>query len=411
MKKINWFVFVILILAGILAIAQIAMLMFTNAGATDILYSGNIETYINTDAVIVRDEQVIKTSSKDFIAPAIPSGEKVAKGELVARSCNKASIETLAKYEKAQKLLNTEIRKSVLPSTANVYEINKINQTIDEKIIEMMWVDTNESFEDALTFERDIRALTDEKIKKVLDTLPNDSNLKVLKENADNLNQSFLASSGAIKASVSGIVSFVVDGFESKFKISDFAKISQKDIEGIQNVTQQSDNASVKNNLKIIQNFYAYLVLTLDSNVAENIGLNSIREIRINDVSEVLNGELVLKNVGNNKKTLLIFKIDRGIDATCALRKVNIDVALARSHTDGLKIPRESLYKADYNNLQAQIAIVRKHKIVFRKIDILDFDSNYAIIKDANPAESEALQLYEEYIKKPQQVKDGDLLK
>ena len=60
MKKVNWFFFVILILSGILAVAQVLMLAFSNANATDTLYSGNIETYVNADAVIIRDEKVIK---------------------------------------------------------------------------------------------------------------------------------------------------------------------------------------------------------------------------------------------------------------------------------------------------------------------------------------------------------------
>ncbi|MEI6603026.1 MAG: HlyD family efflux transporter periplasmic adaptor subunit [Clostridia bacterium] len=411
MKKINWYVMVILVLAGVLALAQVSMLAFTNADRTDILYVGNIETFFNGDAVLIRDEKVIKIPEKDFIAPAIESGTKVAKGELVARSCDQSSVDILSRYEKAQQKLNAEIRKTVLPVATNDFEIIKLNKVINEKLMEMMLVDTSATLRTASALERDIRSLTDEKIKIVLGTLPKESPLIALKKEVDALNQRFYASSGAIKATTAGVVSFVVDGYESQFKLQDYAKIQWKDLEGVKNQDQLTEKSSPKNSLKLIQNFYAYLAVNVDADFAENIALNTIRKIRINDVSETIDGELVLKNNGSNHKTLLLFKIDQGIEKTCDLRKVNIDIAKARSVEDGFKIPKESLLNPNYENMMAQIALVRKHKIEFRKVEILDFDATYAIVRDATPDLTGALQLYEEYLKNPSKVKEGDLLK
>jgi len=411
MKKINWYVMMILILAGVLAIAQVSMLAFTNADRTDILYVGNIETFFNGDAVLIRDEKVIKIPGKDFIAPAIESGTKVAKGELIARSCNQSSVDILARYEKGQQKLNAEIRKTVVPSAKNDFEILKINKVINEKMMEMMLADTSATLNTVSSMERDIRSLTDEKIKIVLSTLPKESPLIALKKEVDSLNQRFYASSGAIKAPTAGVVSFVVDGYESKLKLQDFARIQWKDIEGVKNQDQLTEKGSPNNSLKLIQNFYAYLAVNVDADFAENIELNAFRRIRINDVSETINAELVLKNNVSNQKSLLLFKIDRGIEKTCDLRKVNIDIAKARSVEDGFKIPKESLLNPSYDNMDAQIALVRKHKIEFRKLEILDFDSTYAIVRDASPDTTGALQLYEEYVKNPQKVKEGELLK
>lgn len=409
MKK-NWFVIIILVLSGTLMVAQVLMMVFRNDNITDILRSGRIETYFNGDAVIIRDEKVITTSGLDFLAPAVPSGEKVSKGELIARSCNKTSEDILVSYEKAQQELTSEIKKSVLPVTSTSYEINNINKKINEKIYGLMLSNTNESFESALTFERDIRKLTDEKIKKVLDTLPSDSSLVDLKKKADALNKSFFASSGAVKSDRAGIVSFIVDGFEKKFTTAGIYNLKQNDIEGIKNVDSKVTDSKGKNSLKIIQNFFEYLAINVDTSFAESININALREIRINDVSQVLYGTLVIKKNGNSKKTLLVFKVDRGIEQTCDLRKVNIDIAKGRTRTSGLKVSRESLFKANYDSMEAEIALVRAHRVVFRKVDIVDFDGNYAIIIDSNKTPGKAVEVFEEYIKKPEQVKNKDVI-
>ena len=409
MKK-NWFLIIILILSGTLMIAQVLMMAFRNDNVTGILGSGRIETYFNGDAIIIRDEKVMTTSGLDFLAPAVPSGEKVSKGELIARSCNKTSEDILVNYEKAQQELTSEIKKSVLPVTSTSYEINNINKKINEKIYGLMLSDTNESFESALTFERDIRNLTDEKIKKVLDTLPGDSSLVNLKEKADALNKSFFASSGAVKSDRAGIVSFVVDGLEKKFTMEGIYNIEQKDIEGIKNVVSQVVNGKGKNSLKIIRNFFEYFAINVDTSFAESININALREIRINDVSEVVYGTLIIKKNGNSNKTLLVFKVDRGIEQTCDLRKVNIDIAKGRTLTSGLKISKESLFKANYDSMEAEIALVRAHRVVFRKVNIVDFDGNYAIIIDSNKLPGKAVEVFEEYIKKPEQVKNKDVI-
>jgi len=409
MKKVNWIVIIVLALAGTLFLAQVIMMTFTNSDISDTLREGRIETYFNGDAVIIRSEKVLKTSTKDYLAPAVPSGEKVSKGELVARSCSQTSLATLAEYEKAQEKLSAEIRKSVMPVTATSYEVNKINKTIDEKILGLMLSNTSESFENALTFERDIRKLTDDKIQKVLDTLTN-SSLVELKKNADALNKAFYSSSGAVKSDESGVVSFVVDGYETKFTPEGINKITENDIEGVKNINQVGNESKNINSLKIIKNFNAYIAINVDKEFADSIIVNSFREIRINDVSEVLNGRLVVKKPGQKNKTLLVFKIDRGIEKTCDLRKVNIDIAKGRTTTVGLKIPKESLLTPDYKNMTAKVALIRAHTIVIRNVEIVDFDGSYAVIKDVQPDSNKAVELFEEYIKKPQSVKEGELV-
>lgn len=411
MKKTNWFVVILLVMLGALIAAQVFNSVFTNTDKTAVLQEGKIENYFNGDALIIRGEKVTTLPSKNCLEPLISDGSKVAKGELIARSCDVSSLEKKARYDKALLDLVKKIRGNEIPAKLMSSDIFKINTLINEQIAQIRTASVTDSIVDIFQNEANIRNLTNEKINKVMETLSKDSPLIAQKENVDALYNSFIASSKAVEAASAGMISFQVDGYENRFKPEQVDQIKISDIEDVSNSSSQAASVKEINSLKIISGFNAYLAVAVDKSFVDDIEVNDERQIRINDVSTEISAILVSKKVDTKNRFVLVFKFDRGIEETCDLRKVNIDIANGRFGTTGIKIPKESLMNANYTKMTAKIAIVKAHKIVFRNVKILDFDASYAIIIDANPEKGEAVMTFDEYVKKPSVVKEGEILK
>ncbi|MEI6132476.1 MAG: HlyD family efflux transporter periplasmic adaptor subunit [Bacillota bacterium] len=411
MKKANWYVLSIFALTVTLLVAQSVMLLTSNSNAKDVLYIGNIETYVNGEAVIIRDETVYNPNDGNPISPVVLDGKRVSKNEVIARTLDNSSTATLQQYETAKAELLQRVRSDYSIQNINAYELKKSNTLLYEKFVEMMLAAPSETFENAILFENDIKEISDAKVQIILENIPKDSGIMGLKNKADNLFLDFNNSTGAVKSLSAGIISFVVDGTENEYKIEKVMDLSSNDLAHAKNFLYESVEKKITR-YKVIRNFEAYLVLELDKKTVENLNVDAKRDIKINDTSESVEGTLVRKvDAAKPGVSLMTFRIDRGIEKTCDLRKVNVDIALARNKTEGFKIPITSLMNTDFVKMTAEVALVRKQQVEIRKVTLLDFDSANAIITDLEPNSYKAIQYYEEYLKNPLAYKEGDVVK
>lgn len=421
MKRLRW-IFVPIVIVAVILLAMQTIKQSQKLNITDFVIEGDLRTYTNSTACIIRNEKVVYASNEGFISPIVMDGERVAKGEAVATQYDEKTKQLLAKTEKADNELSKAIKATGDKDLLNSFDVRKLESVADSKIEDIILAERNGDYQSAISSEREIKYINREQINYVVNALPAGNALLSLKNKAENLRKQFLLSSNVIKSKEAGIVSYNVDGMEKKLLPFKWGKITSKTIQQFQN--SESDNTTgkmIKLNqpaLKVITGFVQYIACECTNEFAKEIKINDYREILINDVSLTLNGVLIYKHKEANGKSIVVFQLDQGIEKTCYLRKADIDIANQETPQSGLKVPMSALYDIASDKGQGKIKLVRQGFAEEHRVNILQQNGVYAIIEEkidtANKNEDEIMQerakgvkVYDEYLISPDKYQNG----
>lgn len=283
---------------------------------------------------VIRDEQVVKGENyKNGISPIKAEGERAAKDENIFRyySANEDSLkEKIANLD--TKIQEVMVNDKSLGSS----DMKLLENQIDEKMQNIRNVTDVTKLEE---YKKEINDLVTRKAKIAGDLSPKGSYLNQLIEERKNYESQLNSGSEYVKAPISGIVSYKVDGLEEVLTPDNFSALSKEYLESLNLQTGKIVPTSEESG-KAINNFYCYIATITSSQEAKNAEVGKNVKVRLSNNVEV---PAQITNIvkENDEETLIILKLEKEIEELINYRKISFD--LIWWNDTGLKVPNQAI--------------------------------------------------------------------
>ena len=214
-----------------------------------------------------------------------------------------------------------------------------------------------------------------------------------------------------LKAPISGVVSYKVDGYEDIFSPKDFSNLSEETLKKLDIKTGQVVADSLESG-KIINNFGCYVACILNSKQAKEAKLGSKVKIRLPNNAEVSSSIEYISH--EEDSTILVLKLTEQVQELVSYRKISFDI-IWWSHS-GKKVPNGAIGKEQKGDNEISYVIRTRagyqDKILIKvtkqneRYSIVENYSNAELLELGYSAEElkqrKTLTLYDEILKKPE---------
>lgn len=387
--------------------------------STDIIRNGDIQDSINLDAVIVRNEVVLNSPIGGKCIKEINGGEKVGANGRIATVLNKSS----EKLMEDLKALDIKIIEAQKKRNENLElfsdDLKKIEKEIEEKLKEIIKLESTNELAKSSELKKEVDELIQKKATIAGSLSKPNAYIQSLLDEKNNLQKRINENTKDITSSISGIVSYMIDGYEDFLTPDRISELTLKDIENIEEKGIQKDieGAGVEEGkpfAKVITDIEYYLVMALDSKLAKEYKVDDSINIKLNELGKVITGTVFYRSNNMEGKEILAVKVSNAVSETASLRKLNID--LIKNQYSGLKVPLRSLRNIDMNEKTAEICLVKANRARFVKVEIVGKNEEFAIIKnidksiDSDNGNGYSISLYSSYIVNPINIEEGQTI-
>ena len=398
MKKSKKIIVLILIVAILIYVSYAIYLLIVAPSDTYIITKGTLSNEDAGIGYIIRNEQVIKEENFNNGIYAIASeGKKVAKDESIFRYYSDSEKEINEKIielnYKIQELLEAE--KNITPSA----DIKAIENQIEEKI---KYINTLNSYEQIDEYRKSIETLISKKID-FIGEVTNNKEIKQLVKERKKYEEQLKNGTEYKKATMSGIVSYRVDGLEEMLSVNNLNLITEEYLKQIDLKTGQII-ATSNNSGKIIDNFKCYIAVTLDSKTAMSAEVGESVKIRTSDKEEI-DAKIMQINEESGKRTI-IFETNKMTENFINQRKIAIDVIWWDE--TGLKVPKQALIEENGLYYVTRVKAGIETKIL---VKIKAETERFSIITDYSSKELQELGYNEKEIKNYKIINNYDEIK
>lgn len=322
----------------------------------------------NSDAIVIRNEELYKSAGKGNVEYFVEEGERVPSGKHIAKLKLSDKIST-----HNQKLEEINKKIELLSGIKNNLEenpesLNNPEENINDIVKEIQNHLQNKDYEEAEILKEKLTIFEDNKdnltagldqINKTIEELETERNT-ISNEIKDNT-VDYYSKDG-------GIVSYKIDGYEEVYKFSDRDEYSFVDLKEKPIKKNLLDNKVSENNepvFKIISNYEYYLII--DGSKIKDVDKYEIgNNIRIEFKDEEIIGKI--ENIQKTKENItLLCRFNTHFEEFYDQRFINIDVI--RYKYNGFKIPKKAI--VEENNQKGVIIRDISGITKFRPVEIL----------------------------------------
>lgn len=335
-KKIIIYFILIIILIYVLYTIYLLIKQPTN---TVTIENGNLYQEEIDVGYVIRKEVVVKGDNyKNGLEQIKLEGERAAKDENIFRyySSNEESLK--------QKIsdLDNKIQEVIINDTSSLTtsDMKLLENQIDEKVEGISQITDATKLEE---YKKEIDDLVSKKAKIAGDSSPKGSYLNQLIEERKKYESQLNSGAEYVKAPMSGIVSYKVDGLEEVLTPDNFNSLS---IEYLENLDLKTGKivATSEESGKVIDNFSCYIVTISTSEEAKNAKIGQNIKIRLsNNIETSAQITQIIKETENPEKVGLILEIEKQTEELINYRKISFD--LIWWEATGLKVPNQAIVK------------------------------------------------------------------
>ena len=382
MKKQNSKNALIVIVSVILAIMIVAwFIRVANSSAeTMIITDGTISQSETLTGYYVREEKVVNSDkNKNGMQQIITEGQKVAANESIFRYYSESENDNKAKINE----IDEKIQKLVETSDIGLY--NSDLRLIDSQMLDSLKnISTYNSIQNIKELKSAMKVLENKKAEIVASSTTNDSEISKLISDRKTLEKQRDADSTYIKAPVSGILSYRIDGLEDQLKFSDINNYNNEYLENLNLDTGKIIPTSTTEG-KIVNNFECYVITNASSEEAKKAKVRDKVQITLPTGRTIDARVANIIEEQNGSRTIAI-KFSDNIDEVTSYRKVSFDVIWWNS--TGYKVKNSGIIEE--NNLHYVIRSRQGHlKKVLVKIK--KQTDTYSIVKNYSASELKEL--------------------
>lgn len=362
-----------------------------------IIKEGTVSLEESTVGYLIREETVIKGDNyQNGLVQIKAEGEKVSNGDAVFRYYNSEEEEIVQQIEEIDSKIN-----EALESQTEIFsaDIKALDKQIEQRIENLSTYTDTEKIKE---YKNDINTYLTKKSKIAGEQSPTGSYIKQLYQERSIYETKLNQSTKYVSATMSGVVSYRVDGLENVLTIQDFSKINKELLESFNLKTGQIV-ATNNQEGKIINNFECYIATVMNTENAINSTEGQKVKIRLSTNQEI-DATIEYKLQEDEENVVLVLKITSNVEELISYRKISFDI-IWWSDT-GLKVPNSSIIYDEFD--RAYIIKNRSgylDKILVKKVRET---KNYTLIKNYETAELKELGFVTDDIKKMKKVTQYD---
>lgn len=361
------------------------------------------EVFYNSVAMnsaLIKTEEVYQAGRNSYFMTQAKEGEKVKRG-----------LENLSVTKSANDIIDKKIdaiNKRLKDLDYDTSGEESIDQRAMNRKIKALQISINQKrYED---LSQILNSAEDEE-DKYYESIKNYSIDKLL-EIKDELNESKRSEAPAVKVSMSGIVSYFIDGLEDKYTNENFDALFERDL--IEDSKSYSLNKGKSNdNFKILDNFSMNILAFSDDKKLEDINLNDVVLIEW-DLTGTKTYARVLKKEKSGDTYKFLLNIRERISELYKDRFSKMEIIFDEYKT--FKLPKSAL--VDKGSEKGVYIKDIDNTIRYKRVLLVgsDRDNIYVMRTDDNglmkykKLKFKSIKYYDEVVVFPSTVKEGDIL-
>lgn len=381
--------------------------------AQDVIRNGIIEEYIRTEAVLIRDEVLLKPSSIDGLyIPEIHEGEKTAAYSSIAMVMGSESDELLREMDE----INAKIVKARMEQAEKTEffsaDLAKLDDEIGKTVAKLIEACNSRSFEEMGRQKARIHAIVEKKAEIAAGDSTNDyiTSLQNKKRSIQNMIDQ---NTVQVRTNISGIVSYSIDGYEDVLTPGRIGELTVDELDRIREgyPSVRTETRSVKKEepfAKIIKGLDIHMAADIPANKAAKLKEGDSVRLRISSMGFETPATVVSIGKAENDRVVVVVRMSRGADVLSSKRVVDAD--LVTKTEEGLKVPLKCLRDITPDGTRGRIMLVQKNVAVNRLVDIVCSDDEYAIIRTPEGEYEKTVSLYGIYLINPDNIEEGDII-
>ncbi len=289
---------------------------------------------------VIRNEKVVKGENyKNGMEQIIGEGSRAAANENIFRYYSNNEENLKQKISE----LDTKIQEAMSESNNTFSSDAKILENqIDEKLQNINKITDLSKLSE---YKKEIDSLVTKKAKIAGEASPQGSYLRKLIDERKKYETDLNSGAEYVKAPMSGIVSYRVDGLEDTLTPDNFGSLNKEYLENL-NLNTGKIVASNEECGKVIDNFECYIATISGSEEAKNAKVGDKVKVRLSNNAEI-QAEITNIIEEENQERVIILKVQKQIEELINYRKITFD--LIWWSASGLKVPNQAIVQE--NNL------------------------------------------------------------
>lgn len=365
-----------------------------NSTDTVIVVDGSLSFEEPAEGYIIRDEIVLQGENyKNGMVQIVSDGERAAKDEDVFRYYSNGEKDIVEQIGELDEEINELIENESLNQNTQS-DFVSLGKSIEETIDSMYNLNYLQEIKE---HKNEIDAYISKKAQMTEVLSPENSYVKTLIDQRNNLKQELEKGSEVIKAPVSGLASYRVDGLEEVLKTGNFDYLSTELLEGFDLKVGASVPLSSEKG-KIVNNFESYIAVSMSTEKSLTAKVGDNVTLRLSNSDEIDSEIVYIKDEDNSR--ILVFKIDKDIAELLEYRKISLDVIWWKY--TGLKVSNSALIEEN-----DKIYVERDKAGYVEKIlvKVLRQNDTYSIVENYEDDELRELGYTEEEISEMSKIK------
>ena len=312
--------------------------------------NGSIEHTIGAKALVIREEEAIKSGSGGELVTSVTEGSRVAASQNLAMVVPEDNRNTVEDLRNVQSQIS-DVQQEII-ANGNVSEAKKVydsyNESLDPIIDSIRSDSSTGKLQSLATYSSSLSVLLDERETALSEIDFNDERLRMLRSDEAKYQSALQRSSAIITASKPGIVSFRLDGQEGLLSFDTIESSDKNEIRRMINssVGAMSAKYTVKsedNVCRIVQNEKQQLAVFLNRKdaAATDFAVGTKHDINISAEGIVIQNAEVVRCDNGEDGMLIVFETTRYVEELLDMRTVDIEIVITRS--SGLRISMTSL--------------------------------------------------------------------
>ena len=385
LDKRKIFLFLGLII-GIIYIIYTIYLLIRQPTNVFVVEEGKLYQEETNVGYVIRNEKIVKGQNyKNGMEQIKTEGERAAKNENIYRYYSADENNLKQKIEE----LDQKIQE-VMSKEENLYtsDMRILEKQIDEKLENIYKVN---DYVKLAEYKKEIDRLVTKKAKIAGDSSPKGSYLRQLIEERKKYENKLNSGAEYVKAPISGIVSYRVDGLEEKLTPDKIGELDKKSLDELDLKTGKIV-ATNEECGKVIDNFEAYIITISKSKEAKEAKVGERIKVRLSNNVET-SAKIVNLKQEENGEVVIALQIDNQIKELINYRKITFD--LIWWSATGLKVPNQAIVEENGKNY-----VVRNRAGYLSKIlvKVSKKGNNYSIVEPYKTEELREMGLSEREI-------------
>lgn len=359
------------------------------------------KTYgIQTNGIIIRSEETVKSEQKGTLHFNILDGEKISKDGIIAYIYESEAASSAATKIAENKARIALIEELEVYNDVTAIDLKVLNAKISSALNEFIIENADGKFEDKEKLDNLLTLMTRKQM--VMGEQTDFTALKAaLNEEINTLSSKIANPKGNIKSSLAGYFISHADGYEHVYNTDDLSTLTP---EALKNAKPEKVQNDVIGKIVYDYKWYVAAVVPVSDSMVYKIG--DIVTLETESTTSPKISVMVEKiNLSENGNEATIVFSSNQMNADIASMR-NSKITIIKNEYKGLKISNKAVRVI---NGETGVFVVSGIEAKFVKIDVIYQDEEYAICS-LNTTDEEKLRLYDEIIVKGKNVYDGKII-